>query len=90
MRATTRKRPTSRAAQMRGARRAGKRRPSTQTKAVPLDEFIERGVRALNIRIERAWLPAISVNLEVTLRHGLLVEDFDLSDDIDPAPVFKP
>lgn len=55
----------------------------------PLDELIAAGARALDLTIEKAWLPAVRANLEVTLRLGSLVAAFALPDDAEPAPVFK-
>ena len=70
---------------MKPARRA----KSTQSMAVPLDDFIASGARALNLTIDRAWMPAVRSHLEVTLRHGALVAAYALPDDVEPAPVFK-
>ena len=63
-----------------------KRKPS---KPHPLDDFIAAGARALDLKIDKAWLPAVRGHLEVTLHHGALVAAFDLPDDSEPAPVFK-
>jgi hypothetical protein len=54
-----------------------------------LDEFIAAGARALELKIDKAWLPAVRTHLEVTLRHGALVASFPLPDETDPAPVFQ-
>jgi hypothetical protein len=54
-----------------------------------LDEFIAAGARALELKIDKAWLPAVRSHLEVTLRHGALVVSFPLPDETDPAPVFE-
>jgi 1-carboxybiuret hydrolase subunit AtzG-like len=65
--------------------------PKKQIKpgAHPLDPFIAAGARALEFKIDKAWLPAVRSHLEVTLRHGALVASFALPDDTDPAPVFE-
>jgi hypothetical protein len=73
------------AARKRGAparRKAVKRRE-------PLDDFIAAGSIALGLKIDRAWLPVVRRDLQVTLRHGALVSGFALPDDAEPAPVFK-
>ena len=57
--------------------------------ADPLDDFIAAAARALDLKIDKAWMPAVRDHLEVTLRHGALVADFALPDDAEPAPVFK-
>jgi hypothetical protein len=55
----------------------------------PLDDFIASGARALDLKIDKAWMPAVREHLQVTLRHGALVAAFTLPDDTEPAPVFK-
>ena len=59
------------------ARRA--RKPPKTGKAAqsarrdPLDEFISTGARALDLKIQRAWLPAVRTHLRVTLKHLSLI-----------------
>ena len=55
----------------------------------PLDDFIIAGARALDLTIDKAWMPAVRGNLAVTLRLAALVSAFNLPDDAEPAPVFK-
>jgi hypothetical protein len=64
-------------------------KPPKALKRDPLYEFIEAGTRALNIKIEKAWLRAIGEHLLVTWRHGVVVAVFPLPDDAEPAPVFE-
>jgi 1-carboxybiuret hydrolase subunit AtzG-like protein len=54
-----------------------------------LDEFIEAAARALSLPIEPEWKAAIRANLEATLKHAALVDEFPLPDEAEPAPVFK-
>jgi hypothetical protein len=54
-----------------------------------LDELITAAAAALALTIEPAWTPAVRQHLEVTLRFARLVEEFDLPDDAEPAPVFR-
>jgi 1-carboxybiuret hydrolase subunit AtzG-like protein len=54
-----------------------------------LDQFIEAAARALSLPIEPEWKPAIRANLEMTLKHATLVDEFPLPDAAEPAPVFK-
>src|SRR5262245_13556686 len=54
----------------------------------PLEEFIAATARVLELPLDRAWLPAIKTNLEVTLRLGASVAAFELPDETEPAPVF--
>jgi hypothetical protein len=70
----------------RTVRKAAK--PAT-LKRDPLDDFIAAGARALDLKIDNAWVPAVRAHLQVTLRHGALVAGFALPDDAEPAPVFK-
>jgi hypothetical protein len=68
------------------------RQPKTASTAKrdPLYDFIEAGARSLNLKIDKAWLPAIAAHLRVAWRHGMVVEGFDLPDETEPAPVFQP
>ena len=62
---------------------------SAKPKRDPLDDLIAAGARALDLRIDKTWMPAVRGHLQVTLRLGALVATFALSDDAEPAPVFK-
>lgn len=55
----------------------------------PLDEFIAAAAHVLGIPLDPAWMPAIKSNLEATLKHAAVVAEFDLPDDVEPAPIFK-
>jgi hypothetical protein len=55
----------------------------------PLDDFIKAATVALGLPVKVEWLPAVRVNLEVTLRFGAMVDSFPLPDDLEPAPVFE-
>jgi hypothetical protein len=54
-----------------------------------LDQFIEAAARTLSLPIEAEWKPTIRANLEMTLKHAALVDEFPLPDEAEPAPVFK-
>jgi hypothetical protein len=54
-----------------------------------LDAYIEAAARALSLPIEPEWKPAIRANLQATLKHAALVDEFPLPDEVEPAPVFK-
>ncbi len=54
----------------------------------PLDELIDAAASALELPIEPEWKAAVKTNLQVTLRHGAHVAEFELPDDAEPAPVF--
>jgi hypothetical protein len=68
-------------------RKAAKRaRPKPRD---PLDDFISAAARALDLTIDKAWMPAVRGHLQVTLRLGAVVTAFALPDDAEPAPVYK-
>jgi len=73
----------------RKTRKPAKRAKLVKRAAEPLDGLINAGAHALNLTIDKAWMPAVRSHLEVTLRHGALVAGFVLPDDTEPAPVFK-
>ena len=54
----------------------------------PFVGFIAAGARALDLKIDKAWMPAVRGHLQVTMRHGARVAAFALPDDAEPAPVF--
>ncbi len=54
-----------------------------------LDQFIEAAARALSLPIEPEWKPAIRANLQATLKHAAVVDEFPLPDEAEPAPVFR-
>ena len=55
----------------------------------PLDDVITATAEALALPIEPAWQPAVRTHLEVTLRLAKLIDEFELPDDAEPAPVFR-
>ncbi len=54
-----------------------------------VDKLIDAGTALLGIPIEPEWREAIRANLIVTLRLADTVDKFPLSDEADPAPVFR-
>jgi len=59
------------------------------TSSDPLDDYIDAVSRALGLRIEDAWKPAVRANLEVSLRLARQFDEFPLPDEIEPASVFR-
>jgi Protein of unknown function (DUF4089) len=53
-----------------------------------LDDYIDAVAKALALRIEDAWRPAVRANLDVSLRLARLVDEFPLPDETEPASVF--
>ena len=60
-----------------------------ETKGDDLDALVDAAVATMGLPIEPAWKPAIKANLQVSLRLAALVEEFELPDDAEPAPVFE-
>jgi hypothetical protein len=54
-----------------------------------LDDLITAAAAALALPVDPAWRPAVRMHLEITLSLGKSIEDFDLPDDAEPAPVFR-
>ena len=55
----------------------------------PLDDLIDATARALALPLDPSWTPSVRGHLDVTLKLAKLVEEFDLPDDAEPAPVFR-
>ena len=69
---------------------AKKRKPAAKaSKPHPLDAYIVSAAKALELKIEPAWMPSVRANLDVTLKMGALVASFPLDDEAEPAPVFE-
>jgi hypothetical protein len=63
--------------------------PGASGEGDPLDAYITGAAHALDLTIERSWMPAVRANLKVTLTLGAVVDEFPLPDETEPAPVFK-
>ena len=55
----------------------------------PLLIAIEAGSKMLGLTIAPDWLPSVRANLEVSLRLAALVDEFPLTDDHEPASIFR-
>ena len=53
-----------------------------------IDGLVEASAQVLGIPLERGWTEGVAFNLRLILRHAKLVDEFPLTDDIEPAPVF--
>ena len=53
-----------------------------------IDRLVEASAQALGIPLEHGWTEGVAFNLQLILRHAKLVDEFQLADDIEPAPVF--
>ena len=54
-----------------------------------LDNFIAAAATALDLPLEPAWVPAVKANLDVSLKLGTMVAEFELPDVAEPAPIFR-
>lgn len=54
-----------------------------------LDGFIVAAAAALALPLQPAWQPAIKAHLQVGWRLAALVGEFELPDELEPAPVFE-
>jgi hypothetical protein len=54
-----------------------------------LDDLITAAADALALPIDPAWRPAVRMHLEITLRFARLLEERELPDEAEPAPVFR-
>jgi len=53
------------------------------------DTLIDAAARAMDLPVEPEWKPAVKAHLEVILRLAAVVEQFELPDAAEPAPVFE-
>jgi Protein of unknown function (DUF4089) len=60
-------------------------RPMTDAE---LDAYIEASAVVLGLTIAPEWRAAVRSNLATTFRLGAVVEEFELPDEAEPAPVF--
>ena len=53
-----------------------------------LDAYIDAASKLLRLPVKDAWKPAVRANLEVSMRLARLVDEFEFSDEAEPASVF--
>jgi hypothetical protein len=53
-----------------------------------LNAFIDASAVVLGLAIKPEWRAAVRANLATTFRRGGVVEEFELPDEAEPAPVF--
>lgn len=53
-----------------------------------LDEYIDAASKLLRLPVKDAWKPAVRANLEVSMRLARVVDEFEFSDEAEPASVF--
>ncbi|MDR3533919.1 MAG: DUF4089 domain-containing protein [Rhodopila sp.] len=54
-----------------------------------LDALIDAGTAAVGIEMKAEWREAVRMHLAISLGHATTVLDAELSDHLDPAPVFR-
>jgi hypothetical protein len=64
-------------------------RPSRIKSPDTIDAMIAGGTTALALPMEAAWQAGVRFNLQLLLRHAALIDAFPLSDEAEPAPVFR-
>ena len=53
-----------------------------------IDAMVAASAQVLGLTIDPAWQENVKFNLRLILRHASLVEEFALSDEAEPAPIF--
>jgi len=53
-----------------------------------LDDYIDAASKLLRLPVKDAWKPAVKANLEVSMRLARMVDEFEFSDEAEPASVF--
>ena len=53
-----------------------------------LDNYIDAASKLLRLPVKDAWKPAVRANLEVSMRLARMVDEFEFSDEAEPASVF--
>ncbi len=60
-----------------------------EASSAPLDAYIEASAHILKLTVNPEWKDAVRANLEAIFRMAAPVEEFELPDDSEPAPVFE-
>jgi hypothetical protein len=53
-----------------------------------LNDYIDAASKLLRLPVKDAWKPAVRANLEVSIRLARQVDEFEFSDEAEPASVF--
>ena len=62
---------------------------ATPKRPDPVEALVGTNAKALGLSIEPAWRKSIAFNFGLIMRHAALVEEFALSDEAEPAPVYR-
>jgi 1-carboxybiuret hydrolase subunit AtzG-like protein len=66
-----------------------KRKTAQAPQANPLEAVVTANAASLGIPLETAWRESVTFNLGLIMRHAALVDEFALSDEAEPAPVYR-
>jgi hypothetical protein len=66
-----------------------KRKTIRAPKVDPLGAIVTANAASLGLPIETAWRDSVISNLGLIMRHAALVDEFALSDEAEPAPVYR-
>jgi hypothetical protein len=71
--------------------RARRRKSARTTSKRPglVDALVDNNAKTLGLSIDPAWRKSIAFNLALVMRHAALVDEFKLSDETEPAPVYR-
>lgn len=64
-------------------------RPPRGKKLDAIEALVAANAQALALPIDPAWHRAIALNLRLLFNHAMMVDEFSLPDDTEPAPVFR-
>jgi len=53
-------------------------------------QAIETTARDLGLKIDPSWLTSVRAHWQVVLKHARTVNEFEIPEETEPAPVFKP
>ncbi len=80
----------SRTGKSRTARRArAPTRPPRAKRPDAIEALVVANAQTLALPIDPAWRPAITLNLRLLFKHAMMVDEFSLPNDTEPAPVFR-
>ena len=68
--------------------RRGAPYPPPQAGEDRVGALVDASAQALGLALDPAWRSSVKSNLQLILRHAALVDEFDLPDDTEPAPIF--
>jgi hypothetical protein len=83
MKSKKRKKPRFAPSKKKPKRLSKARTRSNETK------FVAAAAPTLRLQMDPAWEASVTFNLQLLMRHAVLVNEFTLPDEAEPAPVFR-